>query len=140
MRAVTGPLKTGTYISEVIETSGISRGEFIGLNKNRTKLTLTKNVSEAVEWSKFNQSMGNDRYRCTAKDFNLTATHNVNENVGISEGVSEWIIKETDVQGEYLVSSIAEPSLYMSVERGEQHFEGKAGAKGTIHRYYLVDE
>ena len=49
MRAVTGPLKTGTYISEVIETSGISRGEFIGLNKNRTKLTLTKNVSEAVE-------------------------------------------------------------------------------------------
>jgi hypothetical protein len=48
MRAATGPLKTGTYITELIETSGIS-GEFVGLNKDRSKFALTKNVSEAVK-------------------------------------------------------------------------------------------
>jgi hypothetical protein len=49
MRAATGPLKTGTYIAEPIETSGISLGEFVALNKDRSKFTLTKNVSEAVK-------------------------------------------------------------------------------------------
>ena len=49
MRVATGPLKTGTYISEVIETSGTSLGDFIGLNKDRTKFALTRNMSEAVK-------------------------------------------------------------------------------------------
>ena len=49
MHTTTGPLKTGTYVTELIETSGISLGEFVGLNKDRTKFALTKNVSEAIK-------------------------------------------------------------------------------------------
>ena len=49
MRAANGPLKSGTYIAEPIETSGVSLCEFVGMNKDRTKFTLTKNVSEAIK-------------------------------------------------------------------------------------------
>ena len=58
MRAATGPLKTGTYIAEPIETSGISLGEFVTLNKDRSKFTLTKNVSEAVK-VRYSENQGN---------------------------------------------------------------------------------
>lgn len=46
MRAVTGPLQTGTYIVEPVS----ARGEFATLNKDQSKVALTKNhQSDAVK-------------------------------------------------------------------------------------------
>jgi hypothetical protein len=49
------------------------------------------------------QSLGNDVYRGTAKGLNLAPMHNSDEgNVSMGEGTADWIIKETDVPGEYM--------------------------------------
>ncbi|KAF8720415.1 hypothetical protein AX14_010992 [Amanita brunnescens Koide BX004] len=97
MRAVTGPLQTGTYIVEPVS----ARGEFATLNKDQSKVALTKNhQSDAVKWSI--EELGNDVYRVRVKGSNLTPIHNLEEqNVTMGEGAASWIIREMDVPGEY---------------------------------------
>ncbi|KAF8711450.1 hypothetical protein AX14_013296 [Amanita brunnescens Koide BX004] len=139
MRAVTGPLKTGTYIVEAANAPG----EFATLNNDKSKLALTKNPeSEAVKW--WVESLGNDTYRFTLKGSNLSAIHSLEEqNIKVAEGAADWLIVETDVPGEYYVTPVGQPSGYLSMERGEGHIEVKSGA-GTAEesrtKYYLVDE
>jgi hypothetical protein len=42
-------------------------------------------------------------YRGTAIGSNLAPMHNVDEkNLSMGEGTADWIIKETDVPGEYM--------------------------------------
>ncbi|KAF8696497.1 hypothetical protein AX14_001558 [Amanita brunnescens Koide BX004] len=128
MHAVTGPLPTGTYIMEAVDAPG----EFGTLNKDQTKFALTKNQSEALQWSV--KRLGNDIYRCKMKGSSLTAIHNLEEhNLGIGEGPpTDWIIKELEAPGEYITSPIAHPSLHMSVQRGEGHVSDDGGAKMLI--------
>ncbi len=46
--------------------------------------------------------MGNDVYRVMRKDLNMAPTHDISQNtVNMTEGPSEWIMKETDVPGVY---------------------------------------
>jgi hypothetical protein len=114
MRAVTGPLKTGTYIVEAANAPG----EFATLNNDKSKLALTKNPeSEAVKVRYFImlkirvivhlhqwwvESLGNDTYRFTLKGSNLSAIHSLEEqNINVAEGAADWLIVETDVPGEY---------------------------------------
>jgi len=137
MRAVTGPLKTGTYILEAVTNDG----EFVTISEDKSKFALTKcPESEATKWAI--ESLGNDVYRGTAIGSNLAPMHNVDEkNLSMGEGTADWIIKETDVPGEYITSPVSHPTLYMSIQgRHDTHVEVKSGADVTRGRFHLVEE
>ncbi|KAF8345445.1 hypothetical protein F5887DRAFT_1074499 [Amanita rubescens] len=103
MRPVTGPLQTGTYISEIVETPG----KYSTVNSEQSKFTFTKDSrSDAAKW--FVESMGNDIYRVVGKDPNMAPVHDPTRNtVAMSKGPAEWRIKETDVPGEYRSSAVS---------------------------------
>ncbi|KAF8720412.1 hypothetical protein AX14_010989 [Amanita brunnescens Koide BX004] len=139
MRTVTGPLQTGTYICGSVNAPD----HFAGLSKDQSKFALikTKNPqSEALKWSV--ERLDNDIFRFTAKGLNVTGIHNLEEQkITMGEGATNWIIRETDVPGEYCASPIVQPSLYVSMERHEEHVEFKPGAEKPKGRFFfLVDE
>ena len=121
MKLANGPLESGTYIAHTIAHPG----QYHTFQKDNggAKLGLTENLEhEGLEVS-FNtakmsnsalrftimqwvlESMGNDRYKAVNKKFNMGVATPSEENLvveGAVEGPTEWIIKPTDIEGEYM--------------------------------------
>ncbi|KAF8345482.1 hypothetical protein F5887DRAFT_1074536 [Amanita rubescens] len=98
MRPATGPLQTGTYISDLVDAPG----KYTTVKGDRSKLALTDDsrTEDAAKW--FIETLGNDVYRVSVTNFNVTLTPDLGQKtVDIGKGSSEWIIKETGVPGVY---------------------------------------
>ncbi|KAF8338661.1 hypothetical protein F5887DRAFT_919952 [Amanita rubescens] len=139
MRPATGPLQTGTYISDLVDAPG----KYTTVKGDRSKLALTDDsrTEDAAKW--FIETLGNDVYRVTVTNFNVTLTPDLGQKtVDIGKGSSEWIIKETRVPGVYSGGPASRPDLHAYVERGDAHIDMKLSESTTDLkvRFFRIDE
>ncbi|KAF8621766.1 hypothetical protein AX15_007504 [Amanita polypyramis BW_CC] len=114
MRAATGPLETGTYVGCPVTMPE----EFTAATKDtdgvRYGCVLTPNIQhQGVKW--YVENMGNDIYRCTNKNISSSASPQATTKGPARR--TNWIIKETNVKGEYYAAPADHPASFVSVKK-----------------------
>ncbi|KAK2465085.1 hypothetical protein APHAL10511_002893 [Amanita phalloides] len=137
MRAITGPLKAGIYIGQVVDYPG----EYGTVNDDASKPALTGNLqSDSVKWN-FERT-GDDLFRirhlCTNTLPLILPGKDMAVGMGM-EGAGELIIKETDVKGEYSVAPAQHPSLFYSATKVQGELQANVGSKMTRVRFFYAD-
>ncbi|KAK2465090.1 hypothetical protein APHAL10511_002898 [Amanita phalloides] len=130
MRAVTGPLQTGTYVVEIVDYPG----EFVAVDNDVSKFAFTESTSAKWHFER----ISNDLYRCKYMSLNVSPIILPGMNVGISnEMTHEWIVKETDVKGEYSSAPAQHPTLFVSVAKDQGEMRVNAGSRmSRVHLFY----
>ncbi|KAF8624278.1 hypothetical protein AX15_005956 [Amanita polypyramis BW_CC] len=141
MRAVTGPLETGTYVGYPVTMPE----EFAAAKKDSegTRYVLTSNTQhEGMKWQL--EKIGNDIFRCMNKNLNISPSASPQTgSIEITEGpaTTDWIIKETDVNGEYYASPVGHPASFASIQKGSgEAIQAILGSEKMRFKAFRVDE
>ncbi|KAK2465086.1 hypothetical protein APHAL10511_002894 [Amanita phalloides] len=136
MRAATGPLQSGIYISQAVDYPD----EYGTVNDGASNVELTGNSqTDNVKWNV--ERIGDDLFRIGHLLTNASTRILPGQDtaVGLGEGPSEFIIKETDVKGEYSISPAEHPTLFYHGTKVQGELKVTIGPNMTRSRFFSVD-
>jgi len=140
MKLTSGPIESGTYMGYAVVHPG--QYHLVQKDNGDAKLALTQDVEdERLKWAI--ESMGNYRYSVVNKKSNMGIPVPSEENTIVEkavEGPTEWIIKPTDIEGEYIASPGNNPSLYVSVAQNQPAVHAVPESQATRIRMFRVDD
>jgi len=140
MKLASGPLESGTYVTYAVVHPG--QYHVIQRDNGDAKLALTHDVEdESLKW--IVESMGNYKYKWMNKKSKMGGAVPSEENAvaeGAVEGPTEWIVKPTDIEGEYIVSPGNNPSLYVSVAQNQPAIHAGPENQATRFRMFRVED